>query len=303
MLRGVERMAERFGAVERQLDEHRTRSRTDVARVTDVLSALAQAVDVVLRDQRRVFEAVEQRPGAGGDLDTEALDRLTEELQQLRTTLDVRHVVITEAIEQLDPLEQRLAAVEQRLGSLGSELEHVAHRDDLRRGVDRVLGAVSGAEQALTGELRAVDARVGALADDVRVVRLLRDQIEALGEGVDGVRQLAARAATSSQMGEVTRELGAVLAEIESARSQVLRVEQSSSPVAAEVVSVGADVDQLGQRIDRLAEVVERVADSGGGKDASVQQVAQRLRQVADSARSRGTGVLDDLRSRRAKKR
>lgn len=482
LLRGVERMAERFGAIETQLaeltsddrlqslsdrvDDYRTRSRGDVARVTDVLSALAQAVDVVLRDQQRVLEAVKQRPAAAGALDAEALDRLTEglrglrddlaeshrslqeetkaavervageqaeralrlleavgesgertvaaveaqpspagadtlaeELQQLRTTLDGRHVVVTEVIEnlrtdlaavaeriamipteapappppaddtavraalaelrdemrrlqgeldaaagqlrtdlaarldgggiegsaplpadlkgiydrlggiewrlgeRLDPLEHRLAAVEQRLRSLGSDLEHVAQRDDLRRGVDRVLGAVSSTEEAVTGELRAVDARVGALADDVRLVRLLRDQLEALGDGIDGVRQLAARGATSSQMSEVARELGAVLVEIESARSHVFRVEQSSTPVAAEVVSVGTDVDHLGQRIDRLAEVVERVAASGGGKDASAQQVAQRLRQVADSARLRGNGVLDDLRSRRARKR
>src|SRR2546430_6834667 len=37
--------------------------------------------------------------------------------------------------------------------------------------------------------------------------RVLRDGLDALTAGVDGIRQLAARTATSQQMTEVTREL------------------------------------------------------------------------------------------------
>jgi methyl-accepting chemotaxis protein len=96
-------------------------------------------------------------------------------------------------------------------------------------------------------------------------------------------------------MTEVTRELGAVLSEIETARSQVLRVEQSTNPVAAEVVAVGTEVDDLGRRIDQLAEVIEeRMAGS-----APTTEVAQRLRQMSLTARQLGNGVLEDLRSRR----
>ncbi|MCU1374774.1 MAG: hypothetical protein JWO68_2060 [Actinomycetia bacterium] len=218
--------------------------------------------------------------------------------------------------ERLDPIAGRLDALEarieslrqppagpdarlvERLAALESGLEQVAQRDDVRRGVDRVLGAVSSAEQAVSGEVKAVDARVGAIAEEVRIVRVLRDGLDALAEGVDGVRQLAARTATSQQMTEVTRELGSVLAEIATARSQVLRVEQSTGPVAAEVVAVGSDVDDLGRRIDQLAEVIEGRMAPGG-----TSEVAQRLRQMSESARLLGNGVLEDLRVRRGRKR
>lgn len=505
MLRGVQRMADRFGAIEEQLadlasndrlkalaertDEYRARSRAEVGQVTDVLTALAQAVDVVLREQQSVLDAVRNQTGPRvSGASHEVVERLIEgvrglrddlaeshrvlreetqaavdrvagdqaeramrvletigetgnrtvaavlegvqqgddvaalaaDLRHLRTTLDGRQVVLTEAIgalrgeitavadtvaalptevpppppppddsairtllgelrddlrrlegemaaaagqlrtevgarlaelsadapigvssataapadlkgifdrlggiewrlgERLDPLDQRLANLEQRIESLGSRspaspdhriadrlaaleagLEQVAQRDDLRRGVDRVLGAVSGSEQAISGELKAVDARVGAIAEDVRMVRVLRDGLDALTEGIDGVRQLAARTATSQQMSEVTRELVSVLAEIDSARNHVLRVEQSTGPVAAEVVAVGTEVDDLGRRIDQLAEVIEQKMTTGSASE----QVAQRLRQVSDSARQLGNGVLEDLRVRRGRKR
>jgi hypothetical protein len=213
--------------------------------------------------------------------------------------------------ERLDPLDERLRGLEQRLDSLRQTpasdvrladrlaaleagLELVAQRDDVRRGVDRVLGAVSSAEQAVSGEVRAVDARVGAIAEEVRIVRVLRDGLEALADGVDGVRQLASRSATTQHMGEVTRQLGLVLAEIESARSQVLSVEQSTSPVAAEVVAVSSEVDDLGRRIDQLAEVIEAKMAPGASAE-----VAQRLRQMSVAARQLGNGVLEDLRGRR----
>jgi hypothetical protein len=217
--------------------------------------------------------------------------------------------------ERLDPLGGRLDGLERRIESLrtgtapqGADpriadrlaaleagLEQVAQRDDVRRGVDRVLGAVSNAEQTVSGELRAVDARVGAIAEEVRIVRVLRDGLDALADGVDGVRQIASRSATTQHMGEVTRQLGLVLAEIESARSQVLHVEQSTAPVAAEVVAVTSEVDVLGRRIDQLAEVIETKMGPGGGTT----EVAQRLRQMSESARQLGNGVLEDLRSRR----
>jgi chromosome segregation ATPase len=209
--------------------------------------------------------------------------------------------------ERLDPLDGRLASLEQRLdalrtnvpdsriadrlASIESGLEQVAQREDLRRGVDRMLGAVSSAEQAVAGEVRAVDARIGAIAEEVRVVRVLRDGLDALADGIDGIRQLASRTATSQQMTEVTAELAAVLREIDSARSQVLEVEQSAGPVRAEVVAVGTEVDDLGKRIDHLAELVEQQSAPG--------DVSQRLRQLSVTARQLGNGVLEDLRSRR----
>lgn len=405
---GIEqRLDQLLGAVtalSERVDEYRVRSRSEVANVLEVSTALGRAVEVLLREQHSLADA------AGLDRLTEATRALRddlaeahrqsrEEAERLRTTLDGRQVVLSEALdrfreesrslvervealptelaappppppaddapvrealqelradvqrlqgellaavsdpaslqgiydrlggiewrlgERLDPLDGRLQELERRLGepvapadprvldrlvALESAIEQLVQRDDLRRGVDRVLGAVSGAEQLLAGEVRAVDARVGAIADEVRVVRVLRDGLEGLAHGVDGIRQLAARSATSQQMTEVTRELGAVLAEIERARSQVLRVEQSSSPVAADVVAVGSDVDQLGKRIDELADALAARTQSGPAGPEEIQavhQVTQRLRHVSSSARSLGNGVLDDLRARQRRRR
>lgn len=300
VLRGVQRMADSLGAVEQRLpelasgerlkalsdrvDEYRVRGRAEVGQVAEVASALGQALDVVLRDQQSLAESVRQ---------------LRAEIAALGDSAPAAvPVADTAMLDRLAAIEAGVAALRREISG---ELGQVAQRDDLRRGVDRVLGAVTGAEQAVTGEIRAVDARVGAMADDVRTVRALRDGIDALAQGVDGVRQLASRSATSQQMTEVIRELAVVLNEIESARSQVLRVEQSTTPVAADVVAVGGEVDQLGRRIDQLAEAIEhRLVTTPPGRDGAASLlVAERLRQVSESARQIGNGMLEDLRARR----
>lgn len=234
--------------------------------LTDVMASMARAVDVLLREQQALSEAVR--------------------------------------------------GLHQELSGLSfPELDQGALREDLRRGFDRMLGAVSSAEQSVTGDVRALDARVGAMSEDMRILRVLRDGLTALASDVDSVRQLAARSATSQQMGEVTRELSAVLREIETARAQVLQVERAPVQVEREVVTVTADVDDLGRRIDRLAEAVEeRLAQAPPpagprGDDEphewnepdAVDHLAQRLRRMSLSARQLGNGVLEDVRARRKK--
>ena len=284
VMRGVQRMADGLGAIEQRLpqfadadhlkalsdrvDEYRVRSRAEVSQLTEVMASMARAVDVLLREQQALSEAVRG---------------LHHELSALSFP----------------------------------ELDQGGLRDDMRRGFDRVLGAVSSAEQSVTGDVRALDARVGAMSEDMRILRVLRDGLTALASDVDSVRQLAARSATSQQMGEVTRELSAVLREIETARAQVLQVERAPVQVEREVVTVTADVDDLGRRIDRLAEVVEErlaqatppppPASSRGdephesGEPDAVDQLAQRLRRMSLSARQLGNGVLEDVRARRKK--
>jgi hypothetical protein len=284
VLRGVQRMADNLGAIEERLpqfadaaqlralsdrvDEYRVRSRGEMTQLADVMTTMARAVDVVMREQQAL---------------TEAVRGLRSELASLSLP----------------------------------ELDQGPLRDDLRRGFDRVLGAVSSAESSVSSEVRALDARVGAMSDDLRVVRVLRDGLTALASDVDSVRQLAAKSATSQQMSDVTRELSAVLREIESARAQVLEVERApAATVEREVVTVTADVDALGQRIDRLADVVEqRLAEPPAPPPAMIEQpvagrepdaadeLAERLRRMSQSARQLGNGVLEDLRNRRKKPR
>lgn len=247
VLRGVQRMADNLGAIEQQLPQFA--SRTEVKQLTDVMTTMARAVDVVMREQLALTEAV----------------------RGLRTEI------------------ASLAMPELDAGPL---------RDDMRRGFDRVLGAVSSAESTVTGELRALDTRVGAMSDDLRILRALRDGLAALASDVDSVRQLAAKSATSQQMADVTRELSTVLREIESARAQVLQVERAPGEVEREVVTVTADVDELGRRIDRLAEAVEQRREPAPEPDGA-DELAERLRRMSRTARQLGNGVLDDLRGRR----
>jgi phage shock protein A len=371
LLKGVQRMADGFGALEQRLPE--LARRTELEQIADIVAALSRAVDLLLREQQAILETVRQpagldrltdavralrddlaesyerqqraaspaappevdlsplvgelqalradvgrlraRPGspeapAPVDLSgiTGRLDSLASAVEQLRARPEAVAVApdlsgIYDRLggiewrlgERLDPLVERVAGIESRLeqpvpagdravadrlAAIEATLNDLAHREDVRRGVERVVG-----------EVRAVDERVGAMAEDVRLVRVLRDGLSALESGVDGVRQLAARGATSQQMADVSRELGAVLGEIAAARSQVLRVEQSASPVAADVIAVGRDVDELGARIDKLADAVE----ARGAEP----QVTERLRAMSDSARVLGNSVLADLRARR----
>lgn len=210
---------------------------------------------------------------------------------------------------------------------LGEELEGLLEgnetlRGDLRRSVERVLGAIDHSERSVSGQVRALDGRLTGLADDVRAVRALRDGLEALGSGIEGIRQLASRSATSAQLADVTRELQTVLTEIEAARSQVLAVDSAVSRVQAEVVDVtspkprpevleladsvarlekevGGDVEALGERIERLAASLEQKDDEAGDL---TETVVRSLRKFSTSARALGAGVREDLRRTRARR-
>ena len=308
-------IVERLAALEARLDAPAPVAEpVDLAPVLERLAGIdarladpAPATDLQpVHDHLGAIEARigEQQPAPTPDLDPvrerlAAIEwRLGEVLDPLRDRLAGVEWRIGEALaaspqdDRGDDLLGRLATIEASLGSLrrdlSVELEAVAA--DTRRGVDRIVG-----------EVRSVDERVGGMADDLRVVRHLRDGLQDLLDGVDATRQLAARAATSQQMSEVTRELGSVLAEIEAARSQVLRVDQSPQPQQAHVVDV--DVDRLGQRIEQLAEAIEErmAADPPATRQEgeAAQQVIGRLRNLGSGARQLGNGILEDVRSRR----
>jgi methyl-accepting chemotaxis protein len=208
---------------------------------------------------------------------------VADELRRIRQDLDERLNGIYDRLggvewrmgERLDPLVHRVDALER----LATDL---ARQDDVRRATDRIVG-----------EVKAVDDRFGTIADDLRVIKQVRDGLQSLTDGIDGVRQLTAKAASSQQLAELSRELGAVLGEIAAARNQVLRVEQQApTPSPSDVRAVTHDVDQLSRRIDRLADAVEQ-------QGTAPPQVSLRLRRMSDAARQLGNGVLEDLRRNR----
>ena len=239
----------------------------------------------------------------------------------------------TAPLDSEDPLEPRLIAIEAAvthlrddfaidrlelsLRQMGGELERVSNdasdlRNDLRRSFDRVLTSITAAEDHVVGEVKAVDQRIGGMADDLRLVRGLRDGLEALASGVDAVRVLASKSATSQQMGELGRDLTSLLTEIESARSQVLAVDQQvSQPGAIDVTpaiqrleqAVGDDVDELGRRIEQLAAAVEAQQHTADDPPDVSDAIASRLRGLATGARQLGLGISEDLRSRSKKKK
>src|SRR3954454_19591279 len=134
-------MADNLGAIEQRLpqfadagqlkalservDEYRVRSRGEMTQLADVMTTMARAVDVLMREQQA----------------------LSEEVRGLRPEL---------ASLSMPALDQ---------GPL---------REDIRRGFARVLGAVSSSEQVVAGEVKALDARVGAMSDELRILRVLR---------------------------------------------------------------------------------------------------------------------------------
>jgi hypothetical protein len=146
----------------------------------------------------------------------------------------------------------------------------------MARAVDAVLREqqalsreVRGLRHDMLGEVRALDARVAVISEDVRVLRVLRDGLTALAADVDVVRQLASQAASSKQMAEISGQLSSLLGEIEMARAQVLQLERAPEPEPEH--------------------------------DDAVEQLAQRVRRMSDTARRLGNDVLRDLRSRKRK--
>ena len=88
----------------------------------------------------------------------------------------------------MDSVEERLARLEadmaralQLLQAIGTGLEAALRPQagagvDVTRGLDRVAYTVTGAERALSGEIKALDARLVALSDEVRELWGNRDR-------------------------------------------------------------------------------------------------------------------------------
>lgn len=314
---------ETTASIERVITEQNSR----LTRLHDALSAarespttgrlddLQRVVDEVLAEVRSVHGEVAAASG------------------QLRTDIaaDVAAIRASTEPSAASPIDDtRLAAIENVIASLRDELAidrlEASMRDmaqdtsglraDVRRSFDRVLHEISSTEEALKGEVRAIDSRLTGFGDDLRLVRGLRDGLEALASGVDAVRQLAARSATSNQMGELARDLSTVLAEIETARSQVLAVDQQVGRLQAGAIDVDLDthaptpkavVEDLERKVNddladlgaRIEEIAERTVTASEPDDP----LAARLRSLATSARQLSMGIAEDLKARRGAKK
>jgi len=296
--RGVQRMADSFGSLEQ------------------TVAAMPTTRPVWVDELVERIGLVERRIAVQGEVVAQLHDVVT----------GLRSTPVGTAVEIPD---DRLAAIERVLASLRDELaidrletslRDVAEdtsglRADVRRSFDRVLHEISTTEESLKGEVRAIDQRLTGFGEDLRLVRGLRDGLEALAAGVDSVRQLAARSATSSQMGELATDLSTVLAEIESARAHVLSVDQTVGRAQASTIDVAAgggtgevartveelertvteEMSELGARIEQLAERAI-AANAASAEDP----IARRLRSLATGARQLGLGISEDIRSRRA---
>lgn len=247
---------------------------------------------------------------------------------QLRTDLAAEATVqrdrLVDAITAVPIADDRFSAIERVIASLRDELaidrlesslrdmaeDTSGLRADVRRSFDRVLHEISTSEESLKGEVRAIDHRLTGFGEDLRLVRGLRDGLEALAAGVDSVRHLASRSATSSQMGELAADLSTVLAEIETARAQVLSVDQQVGRVQAGAIDLPATSDVTRSVEDLERTVTEEMADLGArieqlaeravGAAPTDDPIGRRLRSLATSARQLGMGIGEDLKARRA---
>ncbi|MEA3056173.1 MAG: hypothetical protein QOD30_1605 [Actinomycetota bacterium] len=293
--RGVQRMADSFGALEQ------------------TLAAMPTARPVWVDELVERIALVERRVGAQGELVAllhEAVAAASAEPGAALAVPDERFAAIERVLASLRD-ELAIDRLETSLRDMAEDTSGL--RADVRRSFDRVLHEISTTEESLKGEVRAIDQRLTVFGEDLRLVRGLRDGLEALAAGVDSVRQLAARSATSNQMGELATDLSTVLAEIESARAHVLSVDQSVGLAQASTIDVasGGDVarsveelertvteemSELGARIEQLAERAVVAASAEPAEDP----IVRRLRSLATSARQLGLGITEDLKSRRA---
>jgi hypothetical protein len=296
---------ETIAAIERVITEQNSR----LTRLHEAIGmARADPSTARLEDVQRVLDEVrDELRAVHGEFVTNA--------GQLRTDLAAdaasQRDRVVEAIKSAPIAEDRFAAIEDVIASLRDELaidrletslRDVAQdtsglRADVRRSFDRVLHEIGTTEESLKGEVRAVDHRLAGMGDDLRIVRQLRDGLEALASGIDGVRQLASRSATSAQMGELARDLSTVLAEIETARAQVINVDQQQPP-AIDVRAVTDEMADLGARIEALADRAVTAAPA-----SSDDPMAARLRTLATSARQLSMGIAEDLKARRKRAR
>ena len=302
-----------------------------LARLHDALSAaresptvprlddLQRVLDEVLAEVRSVHGEV---AAASGQLRTD----IAADVAALRDTIVPVAQPVAPVVD-----DGRLAAIEHVIASLRDELAidrlEASMRDmaqdtsglraDVRRSFDRVLHEISSTEESIKGEVRAVDSRLTGFGDDLRLVRGLRDGLEALASGVDAVRQLAARSATSSQMGELAHDLSTVLAEIETARSQVLSVDQQVGRLQASAIDLQqqqAPVPDIAKEVEDLERTVtDGIADLGARIEAIAERtvahaepedpLTARLRSLATSARQLSMGIAEDLKARRGPKK
>lgn len=283
---------------------------------TPRLDELQRVLDDVLAEVRSVHGEV---AAASGQLRTD----LAADVAAMRKAISPP----TAATPPVD--DARLASIENVIASLRDELAidrlEASMRDmaqdtsglraDVRRSFDRVLHEISSTEESLKGEVRAIDSRLTGFGDDLRLVRGLRDGLEALASGVDAVRQLAARSATSSQMGELAADLSTVLAEIETARSQVLSVDQQVGRLQASAIDVQqSPKTEVAKEVEDLErKVTDDIADLGARIEAIAERtmtaaepedpLPARLRSLATSARQLSMGIAEDLKARRGTKK
>lgn len=290
------------------------------AREAPEVVARLEGIEATIAGLRQT--AVAQRGAVAPAPEPAALVARFDAIDHALTAVRADIAAATAPIDADDPLEPRLQAIEVAVTHLRDDLAIDRLELSLRQmggELERVSNDTSGLRsdvRAVLHEVKAIDDRLGAMGDDLRLVRGLRDGLEALASGVDAVRILASKGATSQQMGELGRDLTALLAEIESARSQVLAVDQHvSQPGAIDVApaiqrleqAVGDDVDELGRRIEQLAAAVEaQQAQAQHEHDDPpdvTEAIASRLRGLATGARQLGLGISEDLRSRNRKKK
>lgn len=203
-----------------------------VQRLEGRVETVTETVDVQLDELR---EALDERTAATVAL-VEAVKGLRSDLLtavgELRAEREQRHTDLLAAVG-VDPAVDRLAAA---VSEVAEELEHVLEdreslRADVRREVERVLGALGSTERAVTGEVRSLDGRVAAVADDMRTVRNLPAELQ--------------------------RDLGGLLAELAGGRTLEAGRGQGEVVEVAAAPRVEAALADIGRRLDRLADSVE----------------------------------------------
>ncbi len=242
----VDKLSARLGEMSAALAAH-VESREGDARVDDIdrrLATLGAAVETAFREMER-----------RADESTGALSALTSELDAVPAV-------------DLEPVDERVAALESRLGRLATQ-DRVDELVESLGFIQRGVAAVPDHSD----ELAEVRRRLDVLADDATAAGELRERAAAVEARVD---ELALRPVADDQLAVVVGEIAARVDEV------------ASRPLTDD--RLAASVEEIAARVDALAS--RPAAD--GETDGRVAELGLRFEQLATLVASLDERVVPD---------
>ena len=312
-----------------------------VGAVRDVQSSLDQHRDAIL-ERLAAF-------AQGDDLLAEVrglLTQLSEDMQGVRANNDPAALLQTfdegtsRAVERLSQAsEGMLARMDRRdaqMASLKVDLEQAVERSlrGLATDVAGVREGVASSDRVARQRFSELELAMTDLRGEVGMVRTLREAIDRMASGVEGVKTLVQQADRGPEMQRVASSLSDVTRDITATRERVVELDHSVAGLRTELSGtaevaqasyqtadtlgalipavsslenrIAAEVDDLGRRIDSLASALQSTVAAlpaprarGATQEKVATEVGDRLTALREVAAGVSEAVRNDLKKRR----